>query len=112
MCSPQSDDQPWHADLGSYQIDREPKGQEHAFISLGTNAKGHDTRATGLVHAVHRRPSRRTVYCQVDSTASCITSGLDADIAARADRRVSGWAGSSTAQALPRWQCHQTQYRW
>jgi hypothetical protein len=37
MCSPQSDDQPWHADLGSYQIDREPKGQEHAFISLCTN---------------------------------------------------------------------------
>jgi hypothetical protein len=39
MRSPQSDDQPWHADLGSYQIDREPKGQEHAFISLCTNAR-------------------------------------------------------------------------
>jgi len=25
MCGPQSDDQPWHADLCSYQIDHEPE---------------------------------------------------------------------------------------
>ena len=51
MCSPQSDDQPWHADLGSYQIDREPKGQEHAFISLCTNAGREHSRSKAVACA-------------------------------------------------------------
>jgi hypothetical protein len=45
MCGPQSDDQPWHADLRSYQIDDEPKG-----VSAPSPCFMHQRHIANLVH--------------------------------------------------------------
>jgi hypothetical protein len=37
-----SNDQPWHDDLGPYQINHERKGSEHNRNSLCTNALAQD----------------------------------------------------------------------